>query len=158
MTGTSDMNALRLDRVRMLAAQEDGLAVAITSRADGSAQASVVNAGVLNHPVTSEPVVGFIARGNARKLANLRISPRMTVVFRSGWEWVAAEGDAELAGPDDLLEGLESSDVARLLRDVYAAAVGGSADDWGALDETFTTERHTAVLVSPTRIYSNPGE
>ena len=42
-------------------------AVAVTSRADGSAPASVVNAGVLDHPVTGEPVVGFVARGGAQR-------------------------------------------------------------------------------------------
>ena len=60
--------------------------VAVTIRVDGSAQASVVNAGILNHPITAEPSVGFVARGHARKLAYLRVRPRATVVFRSGWE------------------------------------------------------------------------
>ena len=132
------------------------MAIVATTRADGSAQASVVNAGVLDHPVTGEPVVGFVARGAVRKLANLRVRPRVTVVFRSGWEWVAVEGNADLAGPDDLLEGLEPSDIPRLLRDVYAAAVGGTHDDWAALEQVMATERHTAVLVRPARVYSNP--
>ncbi len=149
---------LGLDRARELAARESGLAVVATIRADGSAQASVVNAGVLNHPVTREPVVAFVARGAARKLANLRARPRATVVFRSGWEWVGVEGDAELAGPDDLLEGLDPAGVARLLRDIYAAAVGGTHDDWAGLDEVMAAERHTAVLVRPARVYSNPGQ
>jgi hypothetical protein len=78
----------------------------------------------------------------------------MTVVFRSGWEWVAVEGDAELAGPDDRLVGFDPSDIPRLLREVYAAAAGGTADDWVALDEPMATERRTAVLVRPTRIYA----
>lgn len=134
------------------------MAVVVTLRSDGSAQASVVNAGVLHHPVTGKPVVGFVARGGARKLANLRARPRVTVVFRSGWEWVAVEGDADLAGPDDVLEGIEPRDVHRLLRDVYSAAVGGSPDDWSELDQVMATEAHTAVFVSPVRIYSNPSE
>lgn len=80
----------------------------------------------------------------------------MTVVFRSGWEWVAVEGDADLAGPDDVLE--KSPDVPRLLRQVYAAAVVGTEDDWTELDEVMAAERHTAVLVRPVRAYSNPDE
>ena len=148
---------LELDRARELGAQETGLAVVVTSRADGSAHASVVNAGVLDHPVTGEAVVGFVARGQARKLSYLRMRPRVTVVFRSGWEWVAVEGEADLAGPDDHLEGLEGSDVPRLLREVYAAAVGGTQEQWIALDEAMAGERHAAVLVRPVRVYSNPG-
>jgi hypothetical protein len=54
-----------LDRAQELGAKEDGLAVVVTSRADGSPQVSVVNAGVLAHPVTGERIVGFVARGGA---------------------------------------------------------------------------------------------
>lgn len=145
-----------LDRARELGSRESGLAVVVTGRTDGSFPGTVVNAGVLHHPVTGEAVVGFVARGHARKLANLRVRPQLTVVFRSGWEWMAVEGTADLAGPDDLLDGMQPGDMPRLLREVYAAAVGGSADDWAALDDTFAAERHTAVLVRPGRIYSNP--
>jgi hypothetical protein len=87
---------------------------------------------------------------------NMRARPHATVVFRSGWDWVALEGVAELAGPDDVLAGLESTDLGRLLRVVYAAAVGGSEEDWRALDDEMAAERHTAVLVRPLRAYSNP--
>lgn len=145
-----------LDRARELGARESGLAVAVTGRADGSAQATVVNAGVLTHPVTGELVVGFVARGHAKKLANLRERPQMTIVFRSGWEWVAVEGTAYLAGPDDVLEGIQPGDVSPLLREIYAAAVGGTVDDWAELDSAFAAERHTAVLIRPLRVYSNP--
>jgi hypothetical protein len=116
----------------------------------------VVNAGVLDHPVTGTAAVGFVARGGARKLVNLRARPHVTVVFRSGWEWVAVEGDADLAGPNDVLEGVDPGAVHGLLRDVYSAAVGGSVADWAELDQVMTAEGHTAVLVRPTRVYSNP--
>ena len=145
-----------LDRARALGVAESGLAVIVTSRADGTSPASVVNAGVLDHPVSGERIVGFVARGGARKLAHLRARPRVTVVFRSGWDWVAVEGRAELAGPDDTLEGFDPGDMPRLRREVYAAAVGGTADDWGAMDEVMDAEGHTAVLIHPTRVYSNP--
>ena len=150
-------NVTGLDRVRELGARESGLAVVFTTRADGTGQASIVNAGVIDHPMTGEPVVAFVARGAVRKLPNLRVRPRLTVVFRSGWEWVTVEGDAELAGPDDLLAGLDSAQVPRLLRDVYAAAVGGTRDEWAELDGVMTAERHAAVLIRPMRMYSNPG-
>jgi hypothetical protein len=150
------VNQLLLDRARELGAREDGLAVVFTGRADGSAHASVVNGGVLGHPITGQSVVGFVARGGTRKLVNLRARARVTVVFRSGWEWVAVEGDADLAGPDDPLEGLDPAEQARLLRSVYAAAVGGTHEDWAALDGIIAAERHTAVLIRPARIYANP--
>jgi hypothetical protein len=107
--------------------------------------------------VSDEPVVGFVARGGAKKLPLLRTRPAATVVFRSGWEWVAVEGHADLAGPDDRLDGVESGDVLRLLRTIYAAVVGGAQQDWADLDREMTDERHTAVLIHPTRIYSNAG-
>jgi hypothetical protein len=113
----------------------------------------VVNAGILDHPVTSESIVGFVSRGAARKLDDLRHRCDITVVFRSGWEWVAAEGTAQLAGPDDDLAGLRSEDLPRLLRMVDAAAVGGTAGDWTPLDESMAAERHTAVLVGVSHLY-----
>jgi hypothetical protein len=118
----------------------------------------VVNAGVLKHPVTGHVVVGFVARRGRGKLAIMRVRPRVSVVFRSGWDWVTVEGDAELAGPDDALQGWKAPEVARLLREVYAAAVGGSQEDWTELDDVMAAEGHTAVLITPTRAYSNPEE
>jgi PPOX class probable F420-dependent enzyme len=142
--------------VRRLAAAEAGLAVVFTRRADGTGQASVVNAGVLGHPVNGDPVVGFVVRGGTVKHKNLRRRPRVTVVFRAGWEWVAVEGDADLAGPDDQLEGLDPGEVPPLLREVFKAA-GGTHDDWDEYDRVMAEERRLAVLVSPERVYSNPG-
>ena len=88
-----------------------------------------------------------MARGGAKKLWNLRVRPGVTVVFRSGWEWVAVEGDAELVGPHDHMDGLERKGMPRVRREVYAAAVGGTADDWAAMDEIMEAEGHTAVRV-----------
>ena len=144
-----------LDRVRELAAQDSGLAVAVTLRSDGTPHASVVNAGVFAHPVSQQPVVGFVARGYARKLANLRACPHVTLLWRRQWDWVAVDGTAELAGPDDPVAGFDLAEIPTLLRTVYAAAVGGTADDWKALDDEMAREGHTAVLIRPTRIYAN---
>jgi PPOX class probable F420-dependent enzyme len=145
-----------LDRVKELVGRENGLAVVFTSRADGTGQASVVNAGVLDHPVTGGPVVGFVVRGDTVKHTNLRARPRVTVVFRVSWEWAAVEGDVDLAGPDDELDGLDPSGVPQLLREVFQAA-GGTHDDWDEYDRVMANERRLAVLVNPERVYSNPG-
>ena len=97
-----------IENVRDLAGRDQGLAVVVTQRADGSPQTSIVNAGVLAHPVSGDPVVGLVVQGDTRKHANLRRRPRATVVFRAGWEWVAVEGPVDLAGPADPLDGLDA--------------------------------------------------
>jgi PPOX class probable F420-dependent enzyme len=130
------------------------LGVVCTTRRDGSVQTSVVNVGVLAHPVRSEPVVAFVARGDALKLRHLRRDPRTTIVARSGWQWAAVEGSAELVGPDDPSHGVDDSARAELLRAVFRAA-GGTHDDWAAYDRTMAEERRAVVLVTPTRVYSN---
>ena len=84
-----------------LASVDHGRCVFSTLRGDGSAQASVVNAGVLQHPLTGVQVVGLVATGAARKLRNLRADPRATIVARAGWQWAAVEGSAQLIGLDD---------------------------------------------------------
>jgi PPOX class probable F420-dependent enzyme len=142
-----------LDRVREMAAADHGLAAVFTSRADGTGQASVVNAGVLTHPVTGQPVVAFVAAGDALKLRHLRRRPQTTVVFRDGWAWIAVEGLADLVGPDDPLVGVEPAALPQLLRDVFTAA-GGTHDDWDEFDRVMAAERRTAVLVVPARVYS----
>jgi PPOX class probable F420-dependent enzyme len=138
-----------------LVAGEHGLCVVSTARADGSVQSSVVNAGVLQHPVTGREVVGFVVRDGAKKLDNLRARPRATIVVRVGWQWASAEGPVELAGPRDELPGFAPDALPRLLRDVFKAA-GGEHDDWDTYDRVMAEERRTAVLLTPDRIYSNP--
>src|SRR5687767_14896985 len=59
---------------------DHGLCVLSTLRRDGSVQASVVNAGVMPHPLTSVHVVALVAVGGARKLHNLRADLRATIV------------------------------------------------------------------------------
>ncbi len=140
--------------VEEVAAGDHHLAVVSTTRPDGTVQSSVVSAGVLPHPVSGEPVVAFVTYGRA-KLANLRRRPRATLVFRAGWRWVAVEGPCDLAGPDDLLDGVEPSALPGLLRAVYRAA-GGEHDDWDKYDRVMAEQRRVAVLVRPERIVSNP--
>lgn len=136
-----------------IGAQDSHLAVVTTSRADGTVQASVVNAGVLPHPVSGEDVVGFVTYGST-KLGHLRERPWTTVVFRAGWQWATVEGPCDIIGPDDLFSGFVPSDLPELLRSVFRAA-GGSHSDWDEYDRVMKEERRAAVLVHPRRIYSN---
>lgn len=143
--------AATLELVGEIAAADHGLAVAVVMRADGTPHVSVVNAGVLAHPVGGAPVVGFVARGETVKLRLLRARPHATLVFRAGWRWAAVAGDAELAGPDDPLPGLDGEGLRLLLRDIFTAA-GGQHEDFEEYDRVMAAERRTAVLVRPQRI------
>ena len=142
-----------LTDLHAMAAAERGLVVVSTARADGSIQSSVVNGGLLAHPVSGVETFAFVTYGRA-KLSNLRSRPWATVTARSGWQWVTLEGSAELAGPDDPLPGVADEDVPALLRAVLTAA-GGTHDDWDAFDREMVEQRRTAVLITPGRIYSN---
>ncbi len=133
---------------------DSGLCVVATLRDDSTVQASVVNAGVLEHPVSGVSVVGLVAIGGSRKLANFRRRPRATLVAKSGWEWVAVEGAVELFGPDDPMAGLDAEALRVVLRSVFTAA-GGSHDDWDEYDRVMARERRTAVFLTPVRVYSN---
>jgi PPOX class probable F420-dependent enzyme len=128
-----------LDDFQRLVPRESGLSSVTTLRADGTIQGSVVNAGIYDGHVA------FVARGGTKKVANLKARPRTTVVIRTGWEWVAVEGDAEIRGPEG---------VADLLRDIFKAA-GGTHDNWAEFDRVMKDEGRVAVLVAPERVYSN---
>ena len=142
-----------LSLAKELGRRESGLAVAITTRGDGAPRASVVNAGVVPTALTGEPAVGFVSKGDALKVRDLRTRPAASVVFRSGWEWTAVEGRATIIGPDDNAEGLDDEDVLQVVRQVYAAAVGGLPEEWAHLDPSFIEERHAAILLRPSRTY-----
>jgi PPOX class probable F420-dependent enzyme len=140
-----------------VAAGDQHLCVVATAREDGTVQASLVNAGVMRHPARADAgveAVVFVARGGTRKLENIRARPAITVVARSGWEWVAVEGRAELIGPDDTFAGVDDKARRGLLRDAFAAA-GGTHDDWDEYDRVMEEDRRTVVLVTPSRVYSN---
>jgi hypothetical protein len=116
---------------------------------------SVVNAGFVDHPVSGHPAVGFVVQGGGRrKLENLRARRSATVVFRSGWEWVAVEGDVDLIGPDDG-DCVPWPEALATFHEIYAAAIGGTPHDWAERDAAIDEERHAAVLVRPARVYSN---
>ncbi|WP_407688649.1 TIGR03618 family F420-dependent PPOX class oxidoreductase [Mycobacterium sp. HUMS_1102779] len=137
-----------------LAAGESGLAVVSTVRADATVQASLVNVGLLAHPATGEPALGFATYGRV-KLTNLRARPQLAVTFRNGWRWATVEGRAELAGPDDPAPWPADADRLRLLlREVFTAA-GGTHDDWDEYDRVMAAERRAVVLIAPTRVYGN---
>jgi PPOX class probable F420-dependent enzyme len=142
-----------LDQAAQLGEKEQGLAVISTLRADGTIQSSVVNAGVMRNPVTEQPALAFVSYGKV-KLANLRTRPQVTATFRSGWQWVAVEGHAQLIGPDDPDPEIDNERLRLLLREAFTAA-GGHHDNWEEYDRVMVEQRRALVLIGPVRIYSN---
>src|SRR5579883_2737150 len=92
-----------LRQVAQLGSADHWLAVLVTTNPTGQPATSVVNAGIVPHPVTGVASVAFVARGATAKLTNLRKHPHATLVFRAGWEWISVSGPVVLAGPDDPL-------------------------------------------------------
>jgi PPOX class probable F420-dependent enzyme len=142
-----------LEQAAALGLTEQGLAVVSTLRSDSTIQSTLVNAGVLPHPVTGEDVLAFVTYGKV-KLANLRVRPHVTTTFRSGWRWATVEGSAELAGPGDPLDGIDPERLRLLLREIYVTA-GGTHEDWDEYDRVMLEQGRTAVLVRVSRVYSN---
>ena len=130
-----------------------GLVVFTTIAASGQPHSSVVNAGVLPHPVTKEPVVALVVIGGARKLLHLEHDPRAVAVFRDGPRWTAVEGDTVLIGPDHPHPDVPADAVPALLRAIYSAAGGGEHPDWDEYDRTMAAERRVAVLMGIRRGY-----
>ena len=102
-----------LDEAWSLSRDDHGLAIVSTLRADETIQSSLVNAGVLDHPVTGERVLGIVTYGRV-KLANLRARPQLAAAFRNGWRWATVEGRATLAGPDDTQPWLDPERLRRV--------------------------------------------
>ena len=138
-----------------LVPQDHGLCVVVTRRPDSTPHATVVNAGVLPHPVSGDDVVAFVTAGGSRKQAHLRADPVVALTARAGWQWATVDGAAELIGPDDPHPDVDDERLRLLLREIFTAA-GGRHDDWPAFDQAMRDERRAAVLVAPRRVYTNP--
>ena len=146
--------AADLDLVRRLGAADHGLAIVATTRPDGTVHTSLVNAGVLDDPLTGQPAVALVARGSAHKVGLIRAAGRASLTFRAGWEWVAVEGPATIIGADGGPAGFDVAGLPQLLRDVFRAA-GGTHEDWDEFDRVMAAERRLAIFVAPERISSN---
>lgn len=147
------MDAPDLDPIRRIVPREHGLASVSVVRADGTPHSSLVNAGVLDHPITGRPVVGYVTYGPV-KLRNLRARPATSVLWRAGWQWAGVDGVSELIGPDDPADGIDAEGLRLLLRAVFTGA-GGTHDDWDTYDRVMRDERRVAVLIEPQRVYGN---
>ena len=140
-----------LQTVREFLADETGLATVSTVQADGRVLSSIVNCGVVDHPVTGTPSVALVSVGSAARIGHIRRGSEVTVAVRRGWKWVSATGPADLIGPADKPAGFDDEAVRLLLRDIFTAA-GGTHDDWEEYDRAMLADGRTAVFVRPDRI------
>ena len=140
-----------IEHVRDFAAADQGLAVISFARANGTVHSTLINAGVMIHPVTGDEVVAFVVRGDTVKLAHWRRTPQATIVFRAGWSWIGVEGKVTQVGPDDSMEGFALADLPELLRNVFTVA-GGTHEDWDEYDRVMAAERRTGVFIHPAKI------
>ncbi|MFD4509595.1 pyridoxamine 5'-phosphate oxidase family protein [Streptomyces sp. NPDC058457] len=150
-TGTDETVA----RIEDLAAASGGLVVLNTIAPSGEPHSSVVNAGVLRHPGTGEPVVALVALGGSRKLRHLARDPRAVVVFRDGRRWTAVRGTTTVVGPDHPHPAVAPEALPGLLRDAYRAAGGGEHPDWDEYDRTMAESRRALVLLPLDHVYGN---
>jgi len=144
-----------IDDVRSFLADEHGLATVSTTQADGRVLSSVVNCGVIAHPVTGSNCVALVSRGDAARLGHIRRGSEVTILVRRRWAWRAATGTADIIGPDDAEHEpgatFDPEALRLLLREVYQAA-GGDHDDYDEYDRVMAAERRAAVFVSPDRV------
>ena len=145
-----------IDKLRRLSATEDGLCSFICLDASGSPHVSIINAGVMDNPVTGETSVACVVAGKARKARLLREDPRAAVAFRHRWDWVAVHGSAQLIGLDDPADGVTDADIPELLREVFRSA-GGTHEDWDEFDRVMAHQRRLAVFITLDHITSNAG-
>ena len=145
-----------IDKLRRLVAAEDGLCSFVCLDSSGSPHVSIINAGVMDNPVTGETSVACVVRANARKARLLRDDPRAAIAFRHRWDWVAVHGNAQLIGLDDPAEGFDNDNLPELLREVFRSA-GGAHDDWDEYDRVMARQRRLAIFITLDHITSNAG-
>ena len=135
--------------------EETGLATVSTTQADGRVLSTVVNCGIIKHPLTGSPCVAFVSGANAARLKHVDRGSQVTVSVRRGWAWSSATGPADLIRPGSLPEDINTEKMRLLLREVFHAA-GGTHDDLQEYDRAMAEEKRVVVCVTPERILGNP--
>lgn len=149
-----EMTMPGIDDVKRYLSTDTGLAVISTAQADGRVLSSLVNCGVVSHPVTGDPRVAMVSGGSAARLGHVRRGSEVTVAVTRGWNWVGVTGPAELIGPSDTHEDLDADAARLLIREIFTAA-GGTHDDFDEFDRAMAEDGRTAVLIDPRRIIGN---
>jgi len=135
--------------------EETGLATISTSQVDGRVLSSVVNCGMIEHPLTGDVCVALVSGSKATRLKHIDRGSQVTISVRRGWAWSSATGPADLIRPEKLPEGIDTEQMRLLLREVFHAA-GGVHDDLEEYDRAMAQEKRVVVCVTPERILGNP--
>ena len=133
---------------------ETGLATVSTVQNDGRVLSSVANCGVISNPTTATDCVALVSVGSAARLQHIRHGSEVTIAIRRGWNWVAVTGKAQLIGPDDRVDAIDSEGLRLLLREIYIAA-GGHHDDFEEYDKVMASEKRVVVCVEVEQIRGN---
>ena len=139
-----------------LARNERGLVVVATLRGDGTIQSSLVNAGIVPHPVTGESTLAFVTNGPV-KLANLRPAPGDRHVPATAGSGQQSKDTPSWLGRTIPIPGSTPNDSA------YCSERSSPMPAASTTTGTPTTEpwprnaeeRRAAVLVRPDRFYTN---
>ena len=135
--------------------EETGLATVSTTQKDGRVLSSVVNCGMIEHPLIGGTCVAFVSGSNAARLKHIERGSQVTITARRGWAWSSATGPAALIRPECLPENIDAEQMRLLLRDVFHAA-GGVHDDLEEYDRAMAQEKRVVICVTPERILGNP--
>jgi PPOX class probable F420-dependent enzyme len=135
--------------------EETGLATVSTTQADGRVLSSVVNCGMIKHPLTGDTCVAFVSGSKAARLRHIDRGSQVTVNVRRGWIWSSVTGPADLIRPESLPESIDAEQMRLLLREVFHAA-GGVHDDLEEYDRAMAQEERVVVCITPKRILGNP--
>ena len=135
--------------------EETGLATVSTTQVDGRVLSSVVNCGIIQHPLTGATCVAFVSGSNAARLKHIDRGSQVTISVRRGWAWSSVTGPADLIRTENLPDSIDTEKMRLLLRKVFHAA-GGVHDDLEEYDRAMAEEGRVVICVTPERILGNP--
>ena len=135
--------------------EETGLVTVSTTQVDGKVLSSVVNCGMIEHPLTGATCVAFVSGSRAARLKHIDRGSQVTITARRGWAWSSVTGPADLIRPEQVPETIDKEQMRLLLREVFHAA-GGVHDDLEEYDRTMLQEGRVVVCVTPERVLGNP--
>ena len=135
--------------------EETGLVTVSTTQVDGKVLSSVVNCGMIEHPLTGATCVAFVSGSRAARLKHIDRGSQVTITARRGWAWSSVTGPADLIRPEQVPETIDKEQMRLLLREVFHAA-GGVHDDLEEYDRAMVQEGRVVVCVTPERVLGNP--
>ena len=135
--------------------EETGLATVSTTQADGRVLSTVVNCGMIEHPLTGDTCVAFVSGSKAARLKHIDRGSQVTVSVRRGWAWSSVTGPADLIRPEKRPKSIDTEQMRLLLQEVFHAA-GGVHDDLEEYDRAMAQEERVVVCITPKRILGNP--